>query len=353
MIRPEQVYPAGGGRPAYRVVDVRAPVEVARGALPWSLNLPILDDGERHQIGIRYKQEGQEAAIELGYRLTDPVMPGRVAAWREVSEREASALVCWRGGMRSGLAQSFLGSPEVPRVEGGYKALRAYLLQAMGRILPDRKLLVVAGMTGTGKTELLLELGSDSLLPLDLEGLAAHRGSSFGWVGEQPSQQSFENDLAARLVLSGDRPIVAEDESRRIGSLYLPDALYASMAASPTLVLEAPRSERIERIHRDYVLAVVQQGGAETTYARLHEATARLRRRLGGKLTETLLDVLDSVHKSNAWNDREALVPFIGPLLDEYYDPLYRRSMSKAQRPVLARGTKEELLRWIALNASG
>jgi tRNA 2-selenouridine synthase len=349
LIAPADVYPAGGRSPGFTVIDLRAPIEVARGELPGSVNLPILEDQERHLVGIRYKEAGQDAAVDLGHRLTEEAMPRRVAAWRDVARRGPAVVTCWRGGMRSSLAQGFLGHPLVPRVEGGYKALRAHLLSGLEGALGGRRVLVLTGMTGTGKTDLLESLaGSPGLLALDLEGLARHRGSAFGALGPQPAQQTFENDLAARVVLDDGRTILLEDESRRVGALHLPEPLFRRMTEGPVLLLEAPWHERIARIHRQYIVEPAERLGRDRALAALKEATGRLRRRLGSDLVEGLLAVLDSAFAGDEWRMPETLEPFIGPLLSEYYDPLYRRAVEAMGRTVIARGTRGELEAWLA-----
>jgi tRNA 2-selenouridine synthase len=347
-ISPAQVYPAGRARAAFTIIDVRAPVEVARGALPGAVNAPILEDAERHEVGLTYRRAGQEAAVALGFELTADSMEQRVRQWRELTSRGPTAFACWRGGMRSALAQSFLGSSEVPRVEGGYRAVRAHLIAGLEPALVRRETLVLTGMTGTGKTDLLESLrAAPGVLVLDLEGEARHRGSSFGSLGEQPAQQTFENALAARLLLDAGDGLLLEDESRRIGSLQVPEPLFDRIAGSKLLVLEAPWEERVERIHRQYIWEPAERFGPTVSFTRLKAATERLRKRLGGELVTRLSTVLERSFAEGSWREPLALEPFIGPLLSEYYDPLYRRAMEKAERPVMRRGTREEITNWI------
>ena len=348
LVSPADVYPRGGRDAGLTVLDVRAPLEVARGALPGAENVPILEDSERHRVGVAYKEAGQDAAVRLGQELTESEMPRRIERWREICERGPTALACWRGGMRSQLAQSYLGDPQVPRVEGGYKALRAHLMSGLESTLGGRRVLVVSGMTGTGKTDLIESFaGQPGLLALDLEGLARHRGSAFGHLGEQPAQQTFENELAAQVVLDPGKTVLVEDESRRIGRVHLPATLFEQMAEAPSLLLESPFEERVERIHRQYVVEPTLERGAESVFADLAAAVCRLRKRLGGELTEELQGVLERALSAGTWREVGALEPFIGPLLSEYYDPLYLRSVERLERDVVARGSREELTRWI------
>lgn len=348
LVSPEEVYREGAGEQSYAILDVRSPAEVARGTLPGSVNVPILEDEERRRVGIAYKESGQRVAVELGVELTSEAMPGRVERWRAVCRNGPAVIACWRGGLRSELAQSYLGEPRVPRVAGGYKALRAHLVGSLERSLRRRRLLVVGGMTGTGKTELIESLrGADGMLALDLEGLANHRGSAFGHLGAQPAQQTFENEIAARLLLDPARLLVVEDESRRIGALQLQEALFAPMTSAPVALLEAPIEERVRRIHRQYVLEPAIARGPEVVLRELADSVSRLRRRLGGGLVEQLQGVLAGAIASDSWRDSAALEPFIAPLLHEYYDPLYRKSVERLRREVVVRGGREELASWI------
>lgn len=230
-ISPAELYPTGGGRAAFILLDVRSPVEVARGALPGARELPLLTSEERHAVGVRYKEAGQGAAVTLGHKLVAKDLPARVAAWRRVCSEGPTAVTCWRGGLRSRLAVEFICDPQVQRVEGGYKAIRAHLMQELGRVVSRRELLVLSGLTGSGKTRLLRSVTNPAVQVVDLEGEAHHRGSSFGALEEaQPSQQTFENAVTADIVLGWEPLLVVEDESRFIGRRTVPELLLAAMA---------------------------------------------------------------------------------------------------------------------------
>src|SRR5690606_7985091 len=169
---------------------------------------------------------GQDAAGALGYEITATTLPQRVQAWREVAACGPTAVTCWRGGLRSKLTVEFIGDPNVAQVFGGYKAVRAHLVHEMQQVLNRRTLVVLAGLSGAGKTRLLRALRTPVVQVIDLESQARHRGSSFGATAEtQPSQQTFENAVAAAIVLGTASVVLVEDESRYVGRRTLPAAL--------------------------------------------------------------------------------------------------------------------------------
>ena len=348
FMTPEELFPAGAGAPTRRPIDVRAPIEVARGAIPDAMQLPILADEERHAVGIRYADAGSDAAVAEGERLTAASMPGRIRAWRAACDEAPSAFVCWRGGLRSELAQRFTERADTPRVAGGYKAIRAHLMVSLDASLARREPLVVTGPTGSGKTELLGAAARlPGLLALDLEGAAQHRGSTFGATGPQPAQATFEHRLALPLLLGAEPLLLLEDESRNVGRVHLPEPLFDALRAAPLLVLEDDLDARVRRIHRDYALIPSRRDGESTTLDALLAAVGRLRRRLGAGPTEAMADVLRHAHARHAWHDPEAFRSVIEPLLTDYYDPLYRKSTPAQDRRVAVRGTREELLAWL------
>ncbi len=352
FVEPATLFQTGAGTPSRGLLDVRAPVEVAAGALPFAVNLPILSTAERHRVGLRYKEAGQRAAVELGEALTRDDLPRRVEAWREVCAASPTAVMCWRGGLRSQLAQDFIGqasSRDVPRVRGGYKALRRHLMDSLEPTLARKRTLVVTGLTGAGKTDLLAKLRARAEVQiLDLEAEAAHRGSAFGLGGEpQPSQATFENSLAAQLLLNPNELLVVEDESRSVGRRSVPGPLFEAMQAAPLLVLETSLEDRVQRIFRDYIARATQAAGAEATLSGLIANLTKLRPRLGNAPVDSCLLSLKQAYEGGTWLEPDAHRATIRTLLEDYYDPLYRKSVQKLARPVLARGTQEELAAWL------
>lgn len=348
----DALYREGAGRASHRLIDVRAPIEVARGALPGAVALPLMDDAERHAVGQRYAEAGQEAAVALGWALAGPHLPARTEAWRAVAAEGPTAVACWRGGLRSRLAVELIGRPEVARVAGGYKALRRLLTRDLAAQLARHDLVVVTGLTGAGKTDLLHALRDlDGATVLDLEGLAGHRGSAFGAEdAPQPAQATFENAVGAAVRLAPSGLLLAEDESRWVGRRTLPDALHAALLAAPRVLLETDDGARVARLHAGYVAEPTARHGAEAARARLLADLARLRRRLGGARHDAVRARVEAA--ASAWNDPEAHTGWIAALLADYYDPLYRKALARAPRTVLARGDAGELRAFLADRAA-
>jgi len=321
------------------LIDLRAPTEFADGAFPGAVNLPLLTDAERAAVGTRYKACGQQAAIELGHSLVSgATRAARIDAWRAfVAAHPTAMLYCWRGGLRSQIAQDWLRDCDVhiPRIVGGYKALRRTCLASIDEFCAATQLLVLGGRTGSGKTELLNEFPTS----LDLERLANHRGSAFGAAfTPQPTPIAFENALAvAMLRAPAGATILVEDESRTIGRLALPDALHEAIQAAPVAVLDVGRDERAARILRDYVEAPLSSGvTAEDLHARFGAAADRIRRRLGGVRHAHVRRSIADAFAPGASAD--AHLRWITALLEWYYDPMYEHQLTIKRSRVLVSG---------------
>lgn len=331
------------------LLDVRSPGEFARGAFPEAVNLPLLTDDERHQVGIRYKQAGGEAALELGHELVSgDTREQRIAAWRAWAERRPDgALYCWRGGLRSEIAQEWLGAAgrAVPRVAGGFKALRSFCLKTLGQ---DTPWIVLAGRAGSDKTGILTGLPRH----VDLEGLANHRGSAFGKRDTpQPPPIAFENALAVRILRltrdaggadagsSAEAPIAIEDESRTIGRLAVPGKVFEGMQDAPVVVVETPREDRIANIYRGYVAA---DDGART---RLEQALDNIRRRLGGERHSAVGKAMQEAFERGEPDRHHA---WIAMLLDWYYDPMYDYQLSRKEDRIVLRGGRDEVAGYLS-----
>lgn len=333
------------------ILDVRAPVEFAEGALPHSVNFPILEDAERAAVGTAYKQEGSEAAIALGHRLVSgAVKEARVEAWRAWLEQSPAALItCFRGGMRSGLTQEWLAARGVerPRIEGGYKAMRRFYLEQL-ETLPDHPWLVLSGATGAGKTSLLRETARPRL---DLEKAARHRGSAFGALRQpQPAQATFENELSAELLelsrSAANEPWLIEDESRMIGARVMPEKIFLALRISPIVLIEDDLETRVENTFAEYVAETDLSGraGPEMAAAKLMEydlAVRKIAPKLGGLRAQKILSLL---HGARDPGDHRA---WIRQLLEEYYDPFYFNSLKQRERQVAFRGRREEVKQYL------
>lgn len=319
------------------MMDARAPVEFSKGAFPGVLNLPLMDDAERQKIGTCYKQRGQQAAIEMGHQLVSgAVKAERIAAWAAFAKANPDGyLYCFRGGLRSQIVQQWLKEEagiDYPRVIGGYKAMRTFLLETTQQAVEQCDFILVGGMTGTGKTEVVEQLSNS----LDLEGHANHRGSSFGKRATgQPAQIDFENALAIdflRKRAAGLQQFVLEDEGRIIGKCSLPLELYNAMQAFPLVWLEDSLSRRVERILKDYVVDLSaefialsgEEEGFKAFAERLQQSLSNILKRLGGERYQRLAAIMDQALQEQASKGSvDTHRDWIEALLVEYYDPMY------------------------------
>lgn len=328
------------------LMDARAPVEFLKGAFPGALNLPLMNDIERQKVGTCYKQHGQDAAIELGHQLVGgQVKAERVEAWAAFARAHPNGyLYCFRGGLRSQITQQWLKEAGIdyPRVIGGYKAMRTFLLETTLQAVAECNFVVVGGMTGTGKTEVISALTNS----IDLEGHANHRGSSFGKRATvQPGQIDFENRLAIDILkqrAAGTEQFVLEDESRLVGTCSLPLELYQGMQEYPLVWLEDSFEGRVERILGDYVIDLcaefIRVHGIEDGFRlfaeRLLQSLSNIQKRLGGERYQRLLAIMQAaLDEQQRSGNVDLHRGWIEGLLREYYDPMYAfQRESKAAR---------------------
>ena len=328
------------------LIDLRAPAEFARGAFPNAVNRPLLTDDERAEIGTLHKRSGRDAAMRRGHELVaGEVRDARIKSWTDFLDQHPEARIyCWRGGLRSAIAQSWLleAGWSVPRVEGGYKRLRQACLDvfdalsANDRLAPGaesaqaKRWLVLAGRTGVGKTAVIETLPD----AIDLEALAQHRGSAFGGHGSgQPTPIAFENALAIDTLKHRGSRLIVEDESRTIGRLALPQSWHARMQQAPVVLLEAPMAERIAHIRAEYVDEPLANGTSEAALFTRHQAALdRIKKRLGHERHAKVADALNAGFSNGnheGWIER---------LLTWYYDPMYDYQLKTKQRRVEFRG---------------
>jgi tRNA 2-selenouridine synthase len=305
----------GGALAFDTLIDVRSPAEFAEDHLPGAVNWPVLNDEERARVGTIYKQVSTFEARKLGAALVsrriadllESQVAGKQKGWRPL-------VYCWRGGQRSGSLSLVLNQVgfKTHQLAGGYKAFRGQVIADTATLAPGLRLHLIRGRTGSGKTRLLEALAAQGAQVLDLEALAAHRGSVLGgWPGQaQPSQKAFETQLWARLrQFEPQRRVFLESESRRIGALQLPDALVSCMKAAVNVTrVEMPMAARVDLLLKEYA-ALTE--APELFCARI-EALTSLQSR------ETVAH-WQALARSGSWAE---LLP---ELLARHYDPLYDR----------------------------
>jgi tRNA 2-selenouridine synthase len=343
------------------LMDVRAPVEFCAGAFPSSTNLPLLDDQQRHLIGSEYAEHGQPAAIDLGLRLATPdIRAQRIASWKQfIADNPDGYLYCFRGGLRSKTTQQWLADSGVdyPLVEGGYKALRRYLLEQLTRLCKQGNIILLSGATGVGKTELI----DGRLSAVDIEGRANHRGSAFGKTFKpQPAQIDWENQIIIdwlRCEARSDAPVLIEAESRLIGRIHLPKVLQEAMERAPVLLLQANMADRAERLYQGYVehRLLHYRGSSDDPLAALYDdaldSLQRIKKRLGGLKFQQISEQLSRATRLlREQNDSAGFYQFIEMLLTDYYDSLYQYYQTKSEPRLVLCGNWSEITRWLDNN---
>lgn len=301
------------------VIDVRSPGEYTHARIPGAYSMPLFNDDERKVVGTAYKQQSREKAIKIGvdyFGLKMRKMIEQVEEWLKGQRSKSVIVHCWRGGMRSaGVAWLLdLYGFKVYTVVGGYKAYRRWALEELQK---DHNLRILGGYTGSGKTEVLQFLKDKGELVIDLEGIAHHKGSAFGALGQppQPSQEMFENTVAYELwkLAQQDKPIWIEDESQRIGHVNIPQAMWTMVRTKPVYFIDVPFEQRLDYIVKHY---------GKLNRGDLAAATIRIQKRLGGLETKTALAYLAED------NIRECF-----RILLKYYDKLYAKSLEQRPEP--------------------
>ncbi|EPA0113883.1 tRNA 2-selenouridine(34) synthase MnmH [Enterobacter ludwigii] len=338
------------------LIDVRAPIEFAQGAMPAAINLPLMNDDERAAVGTCYKRQGPDAALALGHSLVaGSTREMRINAWREAClSHPTGYLCCARGGQRSHITQAWLKARGVdyPLIAGGYKALRQTAIEVTAEQV-QKPMVLIGGCTGSGKTLLVKQHAQG----VDLEGLAHHRGSSFGrTLTPQLSQASFENQLAVVLLKKEAARWVLEDEGRMIGSNHLPECLRDRMVQAPVVVVEDPFDVRLERLREEYFdhmwadfsAAFGEEAGWKAYSEYLHHGLFAIRRRLGLQRFADFTALLDSaLQEQQRSGITDAHLRWLAPLLNDYYDPMYTWQLAKKAEKIVFRGTFEDVADWL------
>ncbi len=309
--------------PFDEIIDVRSPAEFAEDHLPGAINLPVLDDEQRAQVGTIYVQDDPFRARKIGAALVarnaarhiDGPLADRQGGWRPL-------VYCWRGGQRSNSFASILKQIgwRVGVLEGGYQTYRRLVVARLYDTPVRQPVVLLDGNTGTAKTALLQRVRTLGGQIIDLEGLAQHRGSVFGLVGaKQPSQKMFESRLADALrQLDPNRPVLLEAESNRIGNCAIPAAVWRAMCAAPRIRLAATPQSRADFL--------------TTAYSDVTDDIDRL---------ETRIEALRRFHSADtisrwlAWAREGAFRPLALELMEQHYDPRYAKSQARSAHEIL------------------
>lgn len=295
------------------VIDVRTPDEFAEGHIPGAHNIPLFSNEERARVGTIYKHSGREAAVLEGLKFSGPNMHDYIIQLRKIISGKSKKVFvhCWRGGMRSeSMVWLFnMAGFDAYKLEGGYKNYRSYIREDFNS---QRKIIILGGYTGSGKTEILKRLEERGEQIIDLEGLANHKGSVYGGLGqeEQPTNEQFENDTwRVWSKLDSNEYVWIEDESRSIGRVGINNPLYMQMAASNVIFVDIPIEERISRLKVEYTNFDVEN---------LKFLSSKIQKKLGGVRMKELIDSLEKGDFQNAV--RISL---------EYYDKAYLKGLTK------------------------
>lgn len=342
-------------------MDVRAPIEFVKGSFPCAENHPITNDDERHLIGTHFKKHGRESAIKFGNKLVSgEIREARMAAWKKfIDENPNGALYCYRGGLRSHIAQQWIYDEfgiDYPLIEGGYKAMRNFLIVELESVGDWIEPIRIGGQTGVGKTKCLLKLDDH----VDLEGIANHRGSSFGKkVFPQPVQIDFENHLAVELMRrreSGKFKTILEDEGQQIGRVSIPKITYAAFRNGPLVVLDIPVEERVNLTFDEYITQALsdyraeygKKKGFELWRNNIETSLGNIERRLGGARYQELVEAVEcAMDEQQKIGNGELHKPWIKTLLVEYYDPMYDYHISKADNEIIFQGNEAEVIAFL------
>lgn len=303
------------------IIDVRSPREFAEDHIPGALNCPVLDNEERRKIGIIYKQISPFEARKIGASLVSKNISNHLQAHFLDKPKDYHPLIyCWRGGQRSNSFATVLNQIgwQTTLIQGGYKTYRSYVREQLENLPEKLSYRILCGYTGSAKTFLLQEMAKANIQVLDLEKLANHKGSLLGQVWEdeptsQPSQKWFESQLLATLqTFDLAQPIWVESESQLIGKIQIPQSLWQEMRRSPCYEVELPMSERVQCLIAEY--------------PHLIKYPEELKRLLGYLIPN------HGKKKVEAWFElinAEKWPEFVTAILEEHYDPTYRRSLPK------------------------
>lgn len=309
-------------KPFVQIIDVRSPEEFALDHVPGAVNLPVLNDAERAEVGQLYCKVSRYVARRLGAAMIARRVAGHLDTFfAPYPEHARFLLYCWRGGQRSRAMATILHAVgwNVTVLAGGYKNYRAHVREALTRLCPTLRVHILTGLTGSGKSRLLRHMSGQGQQVLDLEMLGCHRGSLLGEEPgtAQPSQKRFES-LLLREIDQYDtaRPVWIEDESKRLGRLWLPEPLWEAMVAAPVHELCVPSAARAEFLVEEYAHFIAAPNV-------LIEKLQSLRELCGGRLVAAWQELI----RAGEWRK------FVLSLLERHYDPVYLRCRNLCPGP--------------------
>lgn len=299
------------------VVDVRSPLEFAQGHIREAINIPLLNNEERVAVGTDYKQKGQAEAIRTGFRLVGPRLEEIVNQAEKIAGGRELLVHCWRGGMRSNNFCQFVNMARIKSraLTGGYKVYRQHALEIFRKPMP---LLLITGLTGSGKSDVLRALRLHGEQILDLEKLASHKGSAFGGLlmPAQPTTEQFQNDLFEEILkLNLSRRIWVEDESIAIGKIFLPPDFWETMCQSKMVQMNVSKEVRIQRLVNEYGTA---------NRVEFLEIMGKVTKKLGGQHYNAAKEKL-------LLGDMSSTID----ILLTYYDKAYHNSIERRKEKII------------------
>lgn len=310
------LWPPGAPVPFDEVIDVRAPCEFAEDRIPGAVNLPVLNDEQRSEVGTLFREQGPFPARKIGAaHVSENIARHLRNHFADKPKGYRPFLYCWRGGQRSASLALVLAQVgwRVTVLSGGYRTYRAHVLRELDAVPPRLTFRVLTGATGSGKTRLLRALAARGAQVLDLEALANHRGSVLGTVGPQPAQKWFDSQLLDAIArFDPARPVWVEGESNRIGDVYLPRALWDRLQAAEVWELRVPLADRVQHLLSEYEAL---RADPEALKAKL----LPFARRHGPRQIDAWCAAIDA----GDWE------PFVASLLEVHYDPAYTASAKR------------------------
>ncbi|MBE9511115.1 MAG: tRNA 2-selenouridine(34) synthase MnmH [Bacteroidetes bacterium] len=298
------------------VIDVRSPGEYEKGHVPDAFNIPLFNDTERSEVGKKYKQVSREEAVYTGLEFVGTKLVSLIKHAKKIAGKNEILIHCWRGGMRSeNMAWLFSVAGLKPYIlTGGYRAYRQYIRKKLSE---NQKMVILGGKTGSGKTEILYEMKKLGQQIIDLEGLANHKGSAFGALGQeiQPTNEQFTNNLFnVWKDLDPNKIVWIEDESKNIGSVSIPEELYEKMNKAPVIVVEMTKELRVNRLMKEYALFDTKQ---------LKQSIMKIQKRLGGLNTQNCIKLVHEKKFEKAIN-----------ISLSYYDKAYNFGLDKKKKRI-------------------